>query len=253
MRREIEEHAQHAFEAYARMVEEGVARELARSVLPVAPYTEFYWSCNARALMNFFGLRATRRRSARSGATPRRASSSSRGGCRSRTPRSSRTTAPPPERVERVTGIGGVFLRSADPDALRAWYEAHLGIAVSEWGGNVFAPRPAMTPSGRSSPATPSYWPGEQQVMVNYRVRDLDAMLAQLRAAGAEVDERVEEQEFGRFGWAVDPEGNRFELWQPATSRSRTRPSPCGVTTQPSYFRSPYGTLSATVVTPGWT
>ena len=53
--------------------------------------------------------------------------------------------------------------------------------------------------------------------MVNYRVADLDAMLEQLRAAGVEVDERIEEQEFGRFGWAVDPEGNRFELWQPAT------------------------------------
>ena len=66
--------------------------------------------------------------------------------------------------------------------------------------------------------------------MVNYRVDDLDAMLAQLRAAGAEVDEKVEEQEFGRFGWAVDPEGNRFELWQPLESRvleveSRARPS----------------------------
>jgi predicted enzyme related to lactoylglutathione lyase len=50
--------------------------------------------------------------------------------------------------------------------------------------------------------------------MVNYRVDDLDAMLDQLRAAGAEVDERTEEYDFGRFGWAVDPEGNRFELWQ---------------------------------------
>ena len=60
------------------------------------------------------------------------------------------------------------------------------------------------------------YWPRDQQVMVNFRVADLDAMLAQLRAAGVEVDDRVEEQEFGRFGWAVDPEGNRFELWQPA-------------------------------------
>jgi predicted enzyme related to lactoylglutathione lyase len=55
--------------------------------------------------------------------------------------------------------------------------------------------------------------------MLNYRVRDLDAMLAQLRAAGAKVDEKVENYEFGRFGWATDPEGNRFELWQPpATS-----------------------------------
>ena len=54
--------------------------------------------------------------------------------------------------------------------------------------------------------------------MVNYRVRDLDAMLAQLRAGGVEVDDRVEEQEFGRFGWAVDPEGNRFELWEPVST-----------------------------------
>jgi predicted enzyme related to lactoylglutathione lyase len=56
----------------------------------------------------------------------------------------------------------------------------------------------------------------DQQVMVNYRVRDLDVMLAQLRAAGAAVDDRVEEQEYGRFGWATDPDGNRFELWEPA-------------------------------------
>jgi predicted enzyme related to lactoylglutathione lyase len=54
--------------------------------------------------------------------------------------------------------------------------------------------------------------------MVNFTVADLDAMLAQLRAAGVEVDDRVEELEFGRFGWATDPEGNRFELWQPPAS-----------------------------------
>ena len=71
--------------------------------------------------------------------------------------------------------------------------------------------------------------------MVNYRVRDLDAMLAQLRAAGVEVDERVEEQEFGRFGWAVDPDGNRFELWEPAYAVvSRISSEPARVTTQPS-------------------
>ena len=55
----------------------------------------------------------------------------------------------------------------------------------------------------------------EQQLMVNFRVRDLDAMLGQLRSAGVEVDDRVEERAYGRFGWATDPEGNRFELWQP--------------------------------------
>jgi predicted enzyme related to lactoylglutathione lyase len=56
----------------------------------------------------------------------------------------------------------------------------------------------------------------EQQLMVNFRVRDLDAMLEQLRQAGVQVDERVHELEYGRLGWAVDGEGNRFELWEPA-------------------------------------
>jgi predicted enzyme related to lactoylglutathione lyase len=64
-------------------------------------------------------------------------------------------------------------------------------------------------------PAETDYF-GDQQSMVNYRVRDLDAMLAQLRAAGVDVDDRVEEHEFGRFGWARDLEGNRFDLWEPA-------------------------------------
>jgi predicted enzyme related to lactoylglutathione lyase len=121
--------------------------------------------------------------------------------------------------MERVTGIGGVFIRSAQPDALRAWYAEHLGFDVNaEWGGAV------LTSAGGES-LTWSIFPGDtdyfgersQQAMVNYRVRDLDAMLAQLRAAGVRVDEKVEEMEFGRFGWAVDPDGNRFELWEPAT------------------------------------
>jgi predicted enzyme related to lactoylglutathione lyase len=65
-------------------------------------------------------------------------------------------------------------------------------------------------------PADTEYFgPGPAPLMINYRVRDRDAMLAQLRAAGAEVDGRVEDYEYGRFGWAADPEGNRFELWEP--------------------------------------
>jgi predicted enzyme related to lactoylglutathione lyase len=66
-------------------------------------------------------------------------------------------------------------------------------------------------------PADTRYFgPGGQQLMVNFRVRDLDAMLAQLRTAGVDVDDRVEEMEYGRFGWATDVEGNRFELWEPS-------------------------------------
>jgi len=114
-----------------------------------------------------------------------------------------------------VTGIGGVFFRARDPSALVAWYAEHVGVPVQPDGyvvfrgsrdAHVWAPFPGDT----------EYWPAEKQAMVNFTVTDLDAMLAQLREAGVEVDERIEELEgIGRFSWAVDPEGNRFELWQP--------------------------------------
>ncbi len=115
--------------------------------------------------------------------------------------------------MERVSGIGGYFFRAADPEALAAWYEANLGIVgvggapwEQEAGMTVFAPFPADTDYfGRR----------EQQTMLNFRVTDLDAMLAQLRAAGATVEDDVIDESYGRFGYAVDPEGNRFELWQP--------------------------------------
>jgi predicted enzyme related to lactoylglutathione lyase len=118
--------------------------------------------------------------------------------------------------LQRVTGIGGVFFRAKDPDALRRWYAENLGIAVESYGGATFLWETPGSTTWSIFPADTDYFgPGEQASMVNYRVSNLDAMLAQLRAAGAEVDERVEEHEYGRFGWAVDPEGNRFELWEP--------------------------------------
>lgn len=116
--------------------------------------------------------------------------------------------------TERALGIGGVFFRAADPDALGRWYAAHLGVGgggdtevwEQEAGPTVFAP------FGRD---TTYFGRPDQQVMLNFRVRDLDAMLVQLRAAGAVVDDEVQDEPYGRFGWATDPEGNRFELWQP--------------------------------------
>lgn len=120
--------------------------------------------------------------------------------------------------MERVTGIGGVFMRSSDPGALARWYAEHLGIEAmagneeavwwQEAGPTVWAPFPADTDY---------FGPGGQGWMMNYRVSDLDRMLEQLRAGGAKVDDRVEVMDgIGRFGWATDPEGNRFELWEPA-------------------------------------
>jgi predicted enzyme related to lactoylglutathione lyase len=118
--------------------------------------------------------------------------------------------------VERVLGIGGTFLRAGDPAALLAWYAQHLGIEPSPWGGHVFeAEQGDVTVWTLIQVDTEYFGRREQQAMLNYRVRDLDAMLAQLRAAGAEVDEKVEDDENGRFGWATDPEGNRIELWEP--------------------------------------
>jgi len=125
--------------------------------------------------------------------------------------------------MERVKGIGGVFIRAGDSDELAAWYRDKLGVDVGEWGGTVFEWRHADDPE-RAGSTTWSLFRADSdylgspdnRFMINYRVDDLDKMLAQLRAAGVEVDDKIEESDFGRFGWAVDPDGNRIELWQPA-------------------------------------
>lgn len=112
--------------------------------------------------------------------------------------------------MEKVLGFGGVFFRARDPVALTAWYEQNLGVRDMFHAG-----QGDMTVWSAFAAGTDYFGRNDQQAMFNYRVRDLDAMLAQLRAAGTEVDDKVEDTEYGRFGWATDPEGNRFELWQP--------------------------------------
>jgi predicted enzyme related to lactoylglutathione lyase len=120
----------------------------------------------------------------------------------------------------RVTGIGGVFFRAKDPKALAEWYRQHLGIPVEDWGGAAFAWKSADNPEGVGTtvwnpfPADSAYI-GSGAWMANYRVADLHALLAALREEGCAVDDKVEESEYGKFGWVTDPEGNRIELWQP--------------------------------------
>jgi predicted enzyme related to lactoylglutathione lyase len=118
---------------------------------------------------------------------------------------------------ERVVGIGGVFFRSERPDELGRWYADQLGVDRDpEFTGKSFSAHEGDETVWAVFPADTAYFgPSGQRLMVNYRVHNLAAMLAQLRAAGVSVDERVEEIENGRFGWATDPEGNRFELWEP--------------------------------------
>src|SRR3954454_8992272 len=118
--------------------------------------------------------------------------------------------------MERVTGIGGVSQRAGQPASLQSWYAQHLGIDLADWGGKPFE----WTPGGSTTWAlfdqdTGDFGRPEQAFMATFRVPEPDAMLAQLRLPGVEVLDAVEESEDGRFGWAVDPEGPRFELWEP--------------------------------------
>ncbi len=123
---------------------------------------------------------------------------------------------------ERVTGIGGIFIKAQDPTALRDWYKRHLGMDIQDWGGVAFEWQGAGQPEQGGVtiwsvfPADSAYFaPSQAPFMVNYRVRDLHALLALLKAEGCNVDEKTETSEFGKFGWVMDPEGNRLELWEP--------------------------------------
>ncbi len=130
-----------------------------------------------------------------------------------------------------VRGIGGIFFKSDNPEALYAWYRDHLGIVSKPAEGALFPWRRA---DGRSQddssqddftvwsifPRSTEYFKTSQaSFMLNYIVDDLDATLSHLRAKGAQVDDVIEEYDYGKFGWAMDPEGNRIELWEPKPQR----------------------------------
>jgi predicted enzyme related to lactoylglutathione lyase len=117
--------------------------------------------------------------------------------------------------MERVLGIGGYFMRARDPAALGAWYRDCLGLDADEHGA--WNAEAGVTVFATFESDTEYFGSQAQQAMLNFRVGDLDAMLAQLRAKGAEVAPETQEMDgVGRFGWVTDPEGNRIELWQPS-------------------------------------
>ena len=125
--------------------------------------------------------------------------------------------------MKRVTGIGGIFIKAQDTERMRDWYNRHLGIDIQAWGGTAFRwndpervePDGGVTVWSLFKADTTYFAPSSAPFMVNYRVDDLHALLAALRAEGCSVDDKVEESEYGKFGWVMDPEGNRIELWQP--------------------------------------
>ena len=123
--------------------------------------------------------------------------------------------------MKRVTGLGGVFFKSRDPQSSRDWYASHLGIPMESWGAQ-FPWRDHANPDieGYSVfslfEANTAYMsPSEQPFMVNFRVDDLHALIAELKKEGIETIGEVDESEFGKFGWILDPDGVKIELWEP--------------------------------------
>jgi predicted enzyme related to lactoylglutathione lyase len=122
--------------------------------------------------------------------------------------------------MARVTGIGGVFLRSPDPKALTKWYADHLGLPVTEWGVSFewkdeVPPGTGATAWSTFPDDTKYFGDDPRSVMIDYRVDDLDALLENLAAAGVWIDPKRDNSDFGKFAWIKDCDGNRLELWQP--------------------------------------
>lgn len=124
--------------------------------------------------------------------------------------------------MKRVTGIGGIFFKAKDPKVLQAWYKRHLGIDVQDWGGAAFSwtdgegnPMPGTTIWSIGPQEGKQFAPSDATFMINYRVDDLLELVRVLREEGCNVLEKVDDSEYGKFAWVIDPEGNKVELWQP--------------------------------------
>ncbi len=124
----------------------------------------------------------------------------------------------------RVTGIDGVFFKAKDPEKLMSWYTAHLGVkpesegsstTMFEWRGKGDAKQVGYTVWSIFPHDTKYFDPSAAPFMINFRVKDLDRLLDQLRREGVKVDDKREEYDYGKFGWITEPEGNRIELWGP--------------------------------------
>jgi predicted enzyme related to lactoylglutathione lyase len=128
--------------------------------------------------------------------------------------------------MKRVTGIGGIFFQARDPKALHAWYRDHLGIDVQDWGGAAFtwtgddgAPVGGTTIWSVGDAKGDPFAPSTAPFMINYRVHDVHALVKALRDEGCRVLDKIDESEYGKFAWVIDPEGNKVELWEPPPGR----------------------------------
>jgi predicted enzyme related to lactoylglutathione lyase len=123
--------------------------------------------------------------------------------------------------MKRVIGLGGIFLKCRDQVKTSEWYQKHLGINMESWGAQFFSkddPDPEQkgyTVFSLFKRSTEYFDPSEQPFMVNFKVDNLDALIAQLKSEGIEFVGTPVDEEFGKFAWIMDPEGNKVELWEP--------------------------------------
>jgi predicted enzyme related to lactoylglutathione lyase len=128
--------------------------------------------------------------------------------------------------MKRVTGIGGIFFKCEDTAKQKLWYQKHLGMEMNDWGGAIFWWRDNDQPEKKCSTSwstfkndTTYFDPSKKPFMFNYRVENLEALLKVLKEEGVEQVGEIEEYEYGKFGWIMDPEGNKVELWEPVDEK----------------------------------
>jgi predicted enzyme related to lactoylglutathione lyase len=126
--------------------------------------------------------------------------------------------------MKKVTGIGGIFFKCKDPEKLKAWYNTHLGIDAGKYGAN-FEWRQEDDSAKKGStawnpfPETTKYFaPSEKEFMINYRVENLEELVAQLKKDGVTITDNIETYDYGKFVHILDEEGNKIELWEPVDS-----------------------------------
>ena len=123
--------------------------------------------------------------------------------------------------MKRVTGIGGIFFKCADPDGIKAWYKDHLGLDTDRWGTNfewfqgANKEKKGFTQWSPMTHKTTHFEPSKQSFMINYRVENLEWLVEQLKKEGVQVVDEIQEYDYGKFVHILDPEGNKIELWEP--------------------------------------
>jgi predicted enzyme related to lactoylglutathione lyase len=124
--------------------------------------------------------------------------------------------------MKRVTGLGGVFFKCEDPQKIKSWYEKHLGMTMDAYGHSFQwkeldkpeSTAPAITAWSPFKADTAHFQPSQKSFMFNYRVENIVELLKVLKEEGVQIVGEMQEYPYGKFGWIMDPEGNKIELWE---------------------------------------